>query len=419
MCTGFELAALGLAGAGFGSSVLGQRSANKTAAAATNAQTGLSRQQFDTRNQLAKDVFAENTGLARQAFDALNALDDREFAVRTGLSKDAFNQLNDIERAQIARDAGFAENNLAELRNARQDYTSTRTGARQAYDSDIAAANTNQDRFRGRADDLNRMLLDAFSPTGQNAVYSKAVGDRLGLQGYAAGQTPSALPSARISAPLAAVFAQQSQAGKNFAADQGVRGAAIEGVSDALSAGGRRITDANLGASLLQDAATRALAPLGARLDAHSLRFNNAGDARAARVANAGADLDAGINISAQTAQGAARPVQAYSTATDDALAAFYGRGRDSVGGTASAKTAANDALLSGAAGASGAFENNMAGITDYRIRAGQNNGWTAASQFASTLAPIFAGIGQRGSVARPGATPAPNFTYGRVPGFP
>lgn len=413
-------AAIGTAIFGAGAGIAGQRSANRTGAAASRNQTQLTAQQFDTRQQTARDVFGENMGLSEGAWRDLNAIDDAEFQRRTGLTKDAFAQLNEIERAQIVADAGASDENLSAIRGARTDAEGIRSQARSAYDAELAGANRGQDAYRGRADEVTRNLIAAFSQPAQQGRVADAGAQRVALQRYAGSAPPDAIPtnrmpSARLSAPLAAAFARQSQEGRDFASGQGARQAGLEAVTDALAAGNRTIDDRNADVSFIQDAATRALIPVGARMDAESLRYNNAGETRAARSRVADANLDSAVNFNAQRAAGAGRPIQAYTTSMDDALAAFYGSSRGRVGDLAGTKIDANNALLGGANSASGNFEGNMRGVNDFRTRAGQSNFWTGASQFSSALAPIFSTLGQRGSVAR--QPTAPNYTYGSVPG--
>jgi hypothetical protein len=421
MCTGLEIAALGAMVGGTAASAKGAASQRKAGANAQNSNTRLSRREFDSRDATAREVFAENFGIDKNAYAAIAGLDDAEFAARTGLQKSQFQALNDIDKAQVIRDASLANANTAEVGASRVERTGTEDAARAQYEADLAAANTRQAGFRGQADASAGETLSFFSPAARAANYGSAVGARDALVNRAVTPGASSVPlSGSADGDLRAAFAAESAKGRGKALASAGAASRLAGYGDALSEGDRRIAQGDERVAFISDAAQRAMAPLGATLDASSLKYNNAGQRYAQRTGVADEDLRAGLGLSEMRAAGERRPVNDYTSAMDGAYAAYFGGNKDTLGTQAGAKIGANNSRLQGTNSASQNLEGQVGAINNFR--AGNATGGFAAGfgQFANALAPTLMGIGQR-SAANAFAKTTPTtsaFTYGRIPGI-
>lgn len=411
MCTGLEIAALVAAVGGTTASAAGQASQKKGNAYAQDKQTQMSAGEFNVRNALANQIFAENTDINRRTYEELNALDDQAFAERTGLSKDAFNQLNEIDKQQVIRDAAAADANIGATRDIRLERDATRDDARAEYDRTLAAANTRQEGYRQRADDIAASLIAAFGPEAMAGRQTGAAAARDALVAEAI--TPSAGPAVAgdVDPVLAQAFAKYSAAGRDAAANKAAAASKVASYSDAVGEGGRIIDRGDENVALIADEARRALTPLGAQLGVQSLRFNNAADAARARGAAADADLEAALNLSGTQARGEGRAVTSYTGAMDDALARSFGTRADTATARGNALIGANETRLAGTNAVSQNFENGMANITQFRMANSGPGVWGTLGQLAGAVTPtLFNQAGQNGTgfgFRKPAVTPA------------
>lgn len=423
---------------GTGAIMAGQASTKRQNAKILDDQTKASGAEFDTRNQLAKDIFAENSTISKDTYDQMATLSDQEFAKRTGLSKDAFNALTRTQQDQVARDFSSAQANVDTTKGARigrdttvdaatgvrdssyDDAIRTRQvaqdAARAKYESDLATANGRQDQFRGQGDKVAGDLVAAFTPEAMAARRTSATAARDALVAGTRTATPSAA-SATADDSVRAAFAKYSNQGVARAADTAAVGSNLAGYTDAVAGGDRVIDQGNERTGFIKDAAGRALAPLSAVLDASSIGFNNAaatgasqinninaryGDVRTAanarytgQTGNADADLSAALGLSGTRAAGEAKATTGYTGAMDDAYNAFFGGRQSSVGGHGDALIGANNTRLQGSNAVSSNLEGNLAGISGFRMN-NTSSPWTTLGQFASAVAPTLTNMGQR-----------------------
>lgn len=399
MCTGLEIAALVAAVGGTGAQVAGADAQKRGNARAQDQQTQFSAGEFNIRDQLAKQIFAENTGISREVYDQLNALDDQSFAERTGLSKDAFNQLSEIERQQVVRDAGAAVDNVTQTRDirtgreneqagarteqyaeedaarlerdtaqdtARREQYGARDAARAQYEADLAAGNEVQTGYRGQAQSEADALLRAFTPEAMDGRRTSAASVRDAAVQSAITPQVSTSPAGNVDPVLAAAFKRYSDSGREAAlANAGAR-SKVMAYSDATGEGDRAISGTDERVAMIADQARAALAPLSAQLDVSSLKYNNAGalgDARynaagqigETRYGNATARGSSRVNNATANARG-------RSTAVDADLEAALGLSSTRAGGEARGVTAytgaQDDALARFFTGRSGSAAN-------------------------------------------------------------
>lgn len=419
MCTGLEIAALVAAVGGTTAAAAGQSAQVRNNAHAQNKQTQFSAGEFNVRDQLARQIFGENTEINRATYDELNALDDQSFAERTGLSKAAFGQLNQIERDQIVRDAAASDANISGSRDIRvardaeqdaaraEEYTG-RDNARVEYERTLADANRTQTGFRDRADAVAQELIQAFSPEAMAGRRTGAAASRNDLVSRATSPAAPAAPAGNMDPRLRAAFERYSASGRAAAGERSGAISQVASHSDALGAGDRAIDSGNERVGFITDDAKRAIAPLSAKLDVSSLRFNNAGAHGRARydtaTANArdrrtgvDADLESALGLSSTRAQGEARPVVAYTGAADDALANFFSGRSESAAGRGNTLIGANDARLQGSAAVSQNLENGMSGITQFRMANQGPNARSTLGQFASAVTPALFSVAANG----------------------
>lgn len=399
MCTGLEIAALVSAVGGTAASAAGQARTQRGNARAQNQQTELSANEFNLRDQLAKQVFGENTGISRDMYEHLNALDDQAFAERTGLSKEAFNQLNEIDRQQVIRDAAAADANVGATRDARVQRDTTRDDARANYGRILDSANTRQTGFRDQADRIAAELVAAFAPEAVAARQAGAAGTRNAAVAQAITTPTAPAVAGNVDPVLAKAFARYSAAGRDAAASTAAAQSKVAAYTDAAQAGDRKINRADENVAMIADDARRALAPLGAQLGTESLRYNNAADTASARGAAADADLEAALNLSRTRAGGEGRAVTSYTGAMDDALARSFGTRASNVSDRGNTLIGANEARLQGTNQVSQNYENGMDNITRFRAANSGPGAWGTLGQFASAVAPtLFSQAAQNGT---------------------
>lgn len=454
MCTGLEIAALVASVGGTGAQVAGADAQKRGNARSQDQQTQFSAGEFNIRDQLAKQVFAENTGISREVYDELNALDDQSFAERTGLSKQAFNQLSEIERQQVVRDAAASDANIAEGRDIRlgrdaeQDAArlerdtaqdairlerdSSRDAARAQYEADLAAGNAVQTGYRGQAQGEANALLRAFTPEAMAGRRTSAASARDAAVQSAISPQGATGPAGNVDPVLAAAFKKYSDSGRSAAMSTAGARSKLMSYSDATGEGDRSISRADENVAMIADEARRALTPLGAQLDVSSLKYNNAGALGDARYGAAGeygatrynnatanargrstasdADLEAALGLSSTRAGGEARGVTAYTGAQDEALSRFFTGRSGSAANRGNTLISANDAKLQGSAQVSQNLENGMNNITQFRMQNQGTSPWTALGQFASAVTPtLFNQAAQNGTgfgFRKPAPTP-------------
>lgn len=399
MCTGLEIAALVAAVGGTGAAAAGQSAQKKGNAYAQNQQTQLSAGEFNARDVLAKQIFAENTDINRQVYDDLNALDDQAFAERTGLSKQAFNQLGEIDKQQIVRDAAASDSNVNATRDIRIERDATRDDAKTQYEKTLTDANTRQGGYRQKADDIAASLIAAFTPQAMAGRQTSAAADRDALVSKTVTQPTGPAVAGNVDPVLAQAFARYSAAGRGAASDRAAATSKVASYSDALGAGDRTINKGDEDVAMIADEARRALTPLGAQLDTQSLRYNNAASGARAKGTAADADLEAALNLSSTRAKGEGRGVTAYTGAADDALATFFNGRSGSVTGRGNTLIGANEAKLQGSNAVSQNLENGMGNVTQFRMANQGPGAWGTLGQFVGAVTPtLFSQAAQNGT---------------------
>jgi hypothetical protein len=403
MCTGLEIAALVAAVGGTAASAKGAADTRKNNANAMQGQTDTSAAQFNARDNLARSIFAENSDVSKDTYNQMAKTSDEEFKVRTGLSKDAFNQLSRIQQDQVARDFAAAQQNVDQSTQIRTGRDATRDAARAQYEADVAATNAKQDQFRGQGDTVASDLVAAFTPEAMAQRRADAAAARDALVSSTGG-APASVASATADPNIRAAFERYSKAGVDRAKAASAAESNVSSYSDAMTGGNRAISKGNERTAFIRDAAGRALAPLGATLDVSALKYNDADAAAKSRYANSDADLAAALGLSQTKAAGDVKPVTDYTSAMDNAYGAFYGGKQGSIATRGDSVIGANNTQLAGTNSASQNFENNVNGITNFRM-ANYNSPWSTLGQFASAVAPTLLNIGQRSALSK---QPAP-----------